>query len=441
MNRAILSASLVGVLALGATAETLTWTGAGDGVSFGQAANWAGTPTGGAINVNALVDDFVIDDPTAVVGGTGGVVQLTWVSGSGSLSIGAGTLTGATGLRYTSLSFTGGVMTRQFFLEVSAVVSGSAQLRLNGGGDPLASSTVALNGTSASVVFLNETPEAFRAEHINKFTFDGLPPIEGATFTLESDGGAGCIVRSTGGNVTPQELTWTGAGDGESFVDAANWSGTPTGGTINLGMLFDRFTIGSGSVGGANGVGGMTFVSNGGLVMTGGVLSQGAGAGTQGLTGGGVTMTGGTLNRQFLSGLAALISGTATINLAGGNDPLPFGTTVDMSGGDCSITFTNETAADFEAEHLAKITVDGVPAVIGDNLQVDPVGKTGCTISVIVALPCPADLDGNGSVGPEDIGLLIAAWGSGDVAADLDGDGMVDGFDLAYILGGWGACP
>jgi hypothetical protein len=55
--------------------------------------------------------------------------------------------------------------------------------------------------------------------------------------------------------------------------------------------------------------------------------------------------------------------------------------------------------------------------------------------------PCPADLDGNGNVGPSDIGLLIAAWGTGDIAADIDDNGTVDGFDLAYILGGWGACP
>ena len=43
-------------------------------------------------------------------------------------------------------------------------------------------------------------------------------------------------------------------------------------------------------------------------------------------------------------------------------------------------------------------------------------------------------------VGPADIGLLIAVWGTADVAADLNGDGTVDGYDLAYILGNWGPC-
>ena len=151
-------------------------------------------------------------------------------------------------------------------------------------------------------------------------------------------------------------------------------------------------------------------------------------------------MTGGTLNRQFLSGLGASISGTAAVNLAGGADPLPFGTTVDMSGADCSITFTNETAADFEIEHLAKITVDGEPAEIGVNLQVDPVGKTGCTVSVIVAASCPADLNGDGEVSGADVGLLIANWG-GSGAGDLNGDGTVDGADFGLLIAAWGVCP
>jgi hypothetical protein len=441
-QRILASTALIGSLALGATAETLTWNGAGDGASFGQAANWSGTPTGGAIDINALVDDFVIDDPAAVVGGSGGVAQLSWVAGSGSLTMSAGTMTGATGLRYTSLDFSGGVMTRQFFLDVTAVVSGSAELRLNGGGNPVSNSTVDLQGTDASVVFLNETPADFLAEHLTKFTFDGFPPIEGVTFSVESDGAAGYIVRSLGGDITPQDLTWNGTGgDGESFADAANWDGTPTGGTIDLNNLFDRYTVTDGLVGGPGGVLQMYFRVNGELVMTGGELSQGPGQGTQGITGGAITMTGGTLSRQFLSGLGASISGTASVNLAGGNDPLPFGTTVDMSGGDCSITFANETAADFEAEHLAKITVDGEPAEIGVNLQVDAAGKTGCTISVIVAVNCPPDLNGDGQVGPADIGLLIAVWGTADAAADLNGDGTVNGFDLAYILGNWGVCP
>ncbi|MCP4835940.1 MAG: carbohydrate-binding protein [Phycisphaera sp.] len=55
------------------------------------------------------------------------------------------------------------------------------------------------------------------------------------------------------------------------------------------------------------------------------------------------------------------------------------------------------------------------------------------------APPCPADLDGDGTVGGADIGLLLAAWG-GRGPADLDGDGTVGGADIGLVLAAWGDC-
>ncbi|MCH8992355.1 MAG: VCBS repeat-containing protein, partial [Acidobacteria bacterium] len=57
--------------------------------------------------------------------------------------------------------------------------------------------------------------------------------------------------------------------------------------------------------------------------------------------------------------------------------------------------------------------------------------------------PCPADLDGNGEVGPFDLALLLGNWGpcDGDCPADLDDSGAVGAFDLALLLGAWGPCP
>ena len=49
----------------------------------------------------------------------------------------------------------------------------------------------------------------------------------------------------------------------------------------------------------------------------------------------------------------------------------------------------------------------------------------------------PADLDGDGSVGPGDLAILLGAWGGMGVAADLDGDGTVGASDLALLLGAW----
>lgn len=53
---------------------------------------------------------------------------------------------------------------------------------------------------------------------------------------------------------------------------------------------------------------------------------------------------------------------------------------------------------------------------------------------------CPADLNGNGSVGAEDLSILLGAWG-GTGAADLNGNGSVGAEDLSILLGAWGACP
>ncbi len=54
----------------------------------------------------------------------------------------------------------------------------------------------------------------------------------------------------------------------------------------------------------------------------------------------------------------------------------------------------------------------------------------------------PGDLDGDGTVGPADLAILLGSWGpcpqNGDCPADLDGDGVVDAADLAMLLGNWG---
>ena len=50
----------------------------------------------------------------------------------------------------------------------------------------------------------------------------------------------------------------------------------------------------------------------------------------------------------------------------------------------------------------------------------------------------PADLDNDGGIGPDDLGMLLGAWGPCEAcAADLDWNGIVDGADLAGLLAGW----
>ncbi len=48
-----------------------------------------------------------------------------------------------------------------------------------------------------------------------------------------------------------------------------------------------------------------------------------------------------------------------------------------------------------------------------------------------------ADFNGNGNVGPEDLGMLLGFWGMNE-EADLNGDLVVDGQDLTMLLAVWG---
>lgn len=62
-------------------------------------------------------------------------------------------------------------------------------------------------------------------------------------------------------------------------------------------------------------------------------------------------------------------------------------------------------------------------------------GSNACTD------PCPADFDGDGTVGASDLASLLGAWGPNPGhPADFDGDGTVGAADLAQLLGSWGDC-
>jgi len=55
---------------------------------------------------------------------------------------------------------------------------------------------------------------------------------------------------------------------------------------------------------------------------------------------------------------------------------------------------------------------------------------------------CPADLDGDGTVGVSDLLALLASWGPcKGCPADLDGNGNVGVPDLLALLANWGPCP
>ena len=58
----------------------------------------------------------------------------------------------------------------------------------------------------------------------------------------------------------------------------------------------------------------------------------------------------------------------------------------------------------------------------------------------VPALPCPWDLDMNGTVNTGDLLALFAQWGT-DGPADFDGSGTVNTNDLLILFANWGPCP
>ena len=55
---------------------------------------------------------------------------------------------------------------------------------------------------------------------------------------------------------------------------------------------------------------------------------------------------------------------------------------------------------------------------------------------------CSGDIDGDGSVGTNDLLAVIAAWGAcNGCPADINGDGWVDTDDILAIIAAWGSCP
>jgi hypothetical protein len=84
----------------------------------------------------------------------------------------------------------------------------------------------------------------------------------------------------------------------------------------------------------------------------------------------------------------------------------------------------------------------GVPALVagGDFYSgaASPSGDSFIALLVGCEDACPADLDGDGTVGASDLAIILGAWSTS--LGDLDGDGVVGASDLATVLASWGVC-
>jgi len=110
----------------------------------------------------------------------------------------------------------------------------------------------------------------------------------------------------------------------------------------------------------------------------------------------------------------------------------------------CSATMTPTVSGDvLPTDALAGfngLDLDGAwDIVVADAALYDAGSLEGVTLTITVSSPCPADFNGNGVVGSDDLAILLGAWGQSGVAADLDGGG-VGSSDIAQLLGAWGSC-
>ena len=88
------------------------------------------------------------------------------------------------------------------------------------------------------------------------------------------------------------------------------------------------------------------------------------------------------------------------------------------------------------------INGDGIDDILFSSSYASPNGlKSGQTYVVfgLRSTASPADINGGGCVGEEDLSLLLASWGASG-PADINADGTTDNTDLAILLAAWDGC-
>ncbi|MFO0828150.1 MAG: hypothetical protein U0572_08365 [Phycisphaerales bacterium] len=121
---------------------------------------------------------------------------------------------------------------------------------------------------------------------------------------------------------------------------------------------------------------------------------------------------------------------------------LPLSLLQGYAGGEIKVcAFVNGQGHDFMSNQILSGVGGGV-GNLGEPRLVNFDFVPGLQYFVVPAPPppaCPADLNRDGVVNGQDLGILLGGWGT--AAGDVSGDGTTDGVDLGILLGGWGGCP
>jgi hypothetical protein len=118
--------------------------------------------------------------------------------------------------------------------------------------------------------------------------------------------------------------------------------------------------------------------------------------------------------------------------------------TVDGNGDPVSFAQNaNANALRWATMYNFRFDSDQPPVAMDASLSLFKPGQEGDPASVSVAILGPAavaptpDVNASGFVDGDDLGLLLAAWGTDECAFDFDGNGVVDGADLGALLSAW----
>ncbi|MDA7668701.1 hypothetical protein OAG01_01425 [bacterium] len=103
----------------------------------------------------------------------------------------------------------------------------------------------------------------------------------------------------------------------------------------------------------------------------------------------------------------------------------------------------NRWVVEWSADCNGDGIVDYGQILDGTFADADGNGVPDCCDADEACDPCIGDLNGDGVVGPPDLGILLAVWGTDGApnGADINGDGTVNASDLGPLLGAWGVCP
>ncbi len=126
----------------------------------------------------------------------------------------------------------------------------------------------------------------------------------------------------------------------------------------------------------------------------------------------------------------------------------PFGQLAALYGtvaaGNWSVVFRDMSPIDTGTVIAACVTIESSPDCNANGVpDEDDIGGGDSNDTDGDGVPdecqCQADLDGSGSVGVDDLLIVIGQFG-GPGSGDLDGDGLVDADDLLHMLAAWGDC-